>query len=279
MARKGKHSYRRRPLGVLFCLAALVLLTQGCATLKPYNPPTAGIEDQVQVPVLPGVRAWGDEPNPALQQSALESLEQEKAANHGVLPPVVYGLALSGGGQDGAFGAGILCGWSEKGTRPQFKLVTGISTGSLMAPFAFLGPAYDHILKVMRHLRAANTIPQLLKSFDIIRKFKGLNLFFRWTSTVPYIRFFPNIDGNNQRFGIDYSKFSCFNYFVHGLYSFPWVFNQLANWQSARKSIAFLIGLTTFYNIASSVMVRGGVDPAGILPVPAQHPCRIFKIP
>ena len=60
---------------------------------------------------------------------------------------MVYGLALSGGGGDGAFGAGLLCGWSEAGTRPTFKLVTGISTGALIPPFAFLGPAYDQRLK------------------------------------------------------------------------------------------------------------------------------------
>jgi hypothetical protein len=62
----------------------------------------------VQVPGFPGVRAWGDEPSDSLKQSAIESLEQEKAANHGKLEPVVFGLALSGGGQNGAFGAGIL---------------------------------------------------------------------------------------------------------------------------------------------------------------------------
>lgn len=77
----------------------------------------------------------------------MESLEQEKAANHGKLEPAAHFLALSGGGQDGAFGAGVLCGWTQTGARPAFKLVTGISTGSLMAPFAFLGPAYDHKLK------------------------------------------------------------------------------------------------------------------------------------
>jgi predicted acylesterase/phospholipase RssA len=134
-------------LAIIACLAALLLFSPGCATLKPYNPPAAGLADQVQVLGLPGVRAWGDVPSASLQQSARESLEQEKAANNGILPPVVYGLALSGGGQDGAFGAGILCGWSSTGTRPQFKLVTGISTGALMAPFAFLGPAYDHVLR------------------------------------------------------------------------------------------------------------------------------------
>ena len=52
-------------------------------------------------------------------------------------------LALSTGGGDGAFGAGLLNGWSESGKRPAFSVVTGVSTGSLMAPFAFIGPAED----------------------------------------------------------------------------------------------------------------------------------------
>ncbi|HVL15695.1 MAG TPA: patatin-like phospholipase family protein, partial [Gemmata sp.] len=52
-------------------------------------------------------------------------------------------LAISGGGSYGAYSAGILCGWTQAGTRPQFDVVTGISTGALIAPLAFLGPAYD----------------------------------------------------------------------------------------------------------------------------------------
>jgi predicted acylesterase/phospholipase RssA len=56
-------------------------------------------------------------------------------------------LALSGGGDDGAFGAGLLVGWSKQGSRPEFKLVTGISTGALIAPFAYLGKAYDPLLE------------------------------------------------------------------------------------------------------------------------------------
>jgi predicted acylesterase/phospholipase RssA len=62
------------------------------------------------------------------------------------LPPA-YLLALSGGGDAGAFGAGLLVGWSAQGTRPEFKLVTGISAGALIAPFAFLGPQYDDVLR------------------------------------------------------------------------------------------------------------------------------------
>ena len=56
-------------------------------------------------------------------------------------------LALSSGGADGAFGAGVLVGWSQSGTRPQFDVVTGVSTGALMAVLAFLGPENDHLLE------------------------------------------------------------------------------------------------------------------------------------
>jgi predicted acylesterase/phospholipase RssA len=52
-------------------------------------------------------------------------------------------LAISAGGEDGAFGAGALTGWSTTGQRPQFDIVTGISSGALLAPFAFLGSDYD----------------------------------------------------------------------------------------------------------------------------------------
>lgn len=62
------------------------------------------------------------------------------------LPPAYY-LAVSGGGDNGAFGAGLLNGWSQTGTRPEFKMVTGVSTGALIAPFAFLGPQYDQALR------------------------------------------------------------------------------------------------------------------------------------
>lgn len=58
-------------------------------------------------------------------------------------------LAISGGGENGAFGAGLLAGWSKRGTRPKFDVVTGISTGALSAPFAFLGSAYDERMRAV----------------------------------------------------------------------------------------------------------------------------------
>src|SRR5206468_5122524 len=56
-------------------------------------------------------------------------------------------LVLSGGGAYGAYPAGILCGWTEAGTRPSFDVVTGVSTGALVATLAFLGPARDPDLR------------------------------------------------------------------------------------------------------------------------------------
>lgn len=55
-------------------------------------------------------------------------------------------LALSGGGGGVAFGAGALVGWTRTGTRPEFQIVTGVSAGALLAPLAFLGPAWDPII-------------------------------------------------------------------------------------------------------------------------------------
>jgi hypothetical protein len=52
-------------------------------------------------------------------------------------------IAFSGGGAYGAYSAGFMAGWTQSGNRPEFDVVTGISTGALIAPFAFLGPDYD----------------------------------------------------------------------------------------------------------------------------------------
>ena len=84
-----------------------------------------------------------------IEKEFAESWDREKAFIHSdTLPPTAY-LALSGGGDRGAFSAGFLNGWTQAGTRPQFKLVTGVSTGALIAPFAFLGPEYDKNIKAM----------------------------------------------------------------------------------------------------------------------------------
>lgn len=91
----------------------------------------------------PSIRIWGDE-EPAWFEAMIGAPQNVLKRRF----PGIYGkphayLALSGGGENGAYGAGLLNGWTASGTRPAFTMVTGISTGSLIAPFAFLGPEYD----------------------------------------------------------------------------------------------------------------------------------------
>ncbi len=123
---------------------------QGCAALRTRQPLPQHLESKVVVPGMPDVRTWGDEVSKTFTSFALESIRQEEAAfGPDSLKTPAYFLALSGGGDDGAFGAGVLCGWTAHGDRPQFKLVTGISTGALIAPFAFLGSEYDDTLRLL----------------------------------------------------------------------------------------------------------------------------------
>ncbi len=97
-----------------------------------------------EIPGIPNARFWGDRPPENLQELVEEADRQRAAA--GTDKDLVY-LAISGGGDDGAYGAGVLNGWSELGTRPEFTIVTGVSTGALTAPFAFLGSDYDPVLQ------------------------------------------------------------------------------------------------------------------------------------
>ncbi|KAA2237021.1 patatin-like phospholipase family protein [Salinarimonas soli] len=84
---------------------------------------------------IPGVRFFGDDP---------EAFRAAVEAAPGATRPW---LVLSGGGENGAYGAGVLNGWMKAGTRPSFGVVTGASTGALIAPFAFAGPAFDESLR------------------------------------------------------------------------------------------------------------------------------------
>jgi hypothetical protein len=132
-------------------VALIANLASACSA-PPRLPPVPADETE-QVSVLPGVpnaRFWADTQVPAMVQEAQRALGRERAelglSAEDPLPRVDF-LALSGGSDDGAFGAGLLIGWTEAGTRPEFKLVTGVSTGALIAPFAFLGPSRDEQLR------------------------------------------------------------------------------------------------------------------------------------
>ena len=146
---KSRTSFRRRKVAWPgLCVATvLVILLSACSTFSRKSAVPAELRrDAVVVGLdIPNARFFRDQP-------ALISAEQERAlvreakysgVGRGGELPTAYLLALSGGGDNGAFGAGLLVGWTAHGDRPKFKIVTGVSTGSLIAPFAFLGPNID----------------------------------------------------------------------------------------------------------------------------------------
>ncbi len=155
------------------CKSALVLLLAGCASAGARNPVPYTLADNAQVAGMQAevIRFWGDElPHnlPAMRQKRLSQLKHSRPEfRGGGRRPVSNSLALSGGGSYGAFGAGMLVGWTASGTRPNFDVVTGVSTGALSAPFAFLGPKYDPALK---HVFTQSH----LSDIAILRPVKGL---------------------------------------------------------------------------------------------------------
>lgn len=120
---------------------SLALLAAGCATAPRDGVPQT-LAAAAAVEGYSDIRFWGDAEPDRLDHLAATALTQRQTALGHELTSGTF-LALSGGGSDGAFGAGLLAGWTAHGDRPEFDMVTGISTGAIIAPFAFLGPRYD----------------------------------------------------------------------------------------------------------------------------------------
>ena len=133
-------------------LAASVLLGiigQGCVSVPKRDPVPESLIGSAEIPGIPMARTWGDEVPPHADAFMAKTKAQMQAEYPDMFGKEHVYLAISGGGANGAFTAGLLNGWTAHGTRPEFSMVTGISTGALIAPFAYLGPDYDHILKDM----------------------------------------------------------------------------------------------------------------------------------
>lgn len=134
-------------VGLVF--AVLVFALSGCTTLSRKNAVPIEVQSQAQIEGMPGVRYkfFSHTGLEAMMADLRAGMKTEAGfADYDAFKKANY-LSISGGGDNGAFGAGLLIGWTERGDRPQFNLVTGVSTGALIAPFAFLGPDYDFVLK------------------------------------------------------------------------------------------------------------------------------------
>ncbi len=130
---------------VLCC--AMVLPACGGAPRRS-QPVTEELSGKIRVFDRWEIRTWGDEPpekfNRQIASSELSARFKQFADHFNQHP---YFLSISGGGANGAYGAGLITGWTRSGHRPTFTIVTGVSTGALIAPFAFLGPDYDWTLQ------------------------------------------------------------------------------------------------------------------------------------
>lgn len=133
------------PVSRIAPLSLLVL--SACAHVPERNPLPKDLVLEASVLDIPRVRFWGDAP-PSWVNEWMERSDDEMKERYSAIygKPHTY-LALSGGGSNGAFAAGLLLGWAEAGNRPEFTVVTGISAGALVAPFAFLGSEYDEVLR------------------------------------------------------------------------------------------------------------------------------------
>ena len=133
--------------GSLFALVAVLSVgISGCASLERLPAVTYAQAKQADILDIADARFYISETKQILDVAV--KANQRRNLARGVSATRHF-LAISGGGDDGAFGAGLLLGWSDRGNRPEFDVVTGVSTGALSAPFAFLGRAYDPQLKAV----------------------------------------------------------------------------------------------------------------------------------
>jgi predicted acylesterase/phospholipase RssA len=153
----------RQLLVLPFAFLTVTFTLAGCSSL-PRTPYTASDAASSRVLDVNELRRYADEPASIFR----------KETNVSVRAGALSYLALSGGGADGAYGAGVLNGWTAAGTRPTFSVVSGVSTGALIAPFAFLGPAYDAAL---REVYTSGIAESLLDAPSILNALFGSGLF------------------------------------------------------------------------------------------------------
>jgi predicted acylesterase/phospholipase RssA len=161
---------RATTLPALIALLNVVAL-QGCATAPVAQPVPVVRAEPAIVPGMPAdVRHWGDDPVGAFRDW-LELPEDELVACcAGVMDQVHNYLVISSGGVDGAFGAGLLVGWTASGTRPEFQVVTGVSAGAMIAPFAFLGSAYDGVLREIYSAYSSKDLVDRRGIFEVLER-------------------------------------------------------------------------------------------------------------
>ncbi|MDD1536119.1 alpha/beta hydrolase [Bradyrhizobium sp. WBOS4] len=160
----GRRRHRIRPTtgGLTAVMVLTCSLALAACTSLPRTPYTAAEASTSRVLDIDGLRRYADDP---VTKFSFDKDTSTATKSY---------LALSGGGADGAYGVGVLNGWTAARTRPTFSVVSGVSTGGLIAPFAFLGPRYDDTLK---EVYTSGIAESLLNDPSIMRVLFGSGLF------------------------------------------------------------------------------------------------------
>ena len=141
---------RRSPGSRSWLIGIVVLLLAGCSSLERLPPVPDADTFKARPLGIANARFFPTVDLEGMVAEGRRSVERQRQIL-GLAPnapsPAADFLAISGGGDDGAFASGLLVGWTEAGDRPNFQVVTGISSGALAAPFAYLGSDYDGPLR------------------------------------------------------------------------------------------------------------------------------------
>lgn len=132
----------------IILLLVISSAVSGCATVRHAVP--VELQEKAEVVGIPNVRTFSDSSNKKVIDDIILSIRQESENDYPLDKNGIKSypmLTISGGGANGAYGAGLIKGWTKNGTRPKFKIIAGISAGALSAPFVFLGDDYDDNLE------------------------------------------------------------------------------------------------------------------------------------
>lgn len=169
----------RLQIGRLILISVLLLLLAACSVAPTRSPVPPELVAEVGIFDVPDARFWGDK-WPKFSAKILRTYSEEDFKRHfsGVYEQPHNYLAISGGGANGAFGAGLLKGLGAAGARPKYTMVTGVSTGALLAPFAFLGSEFDDQMEAIYTTTATE---------DIVNKRRLLGVLFSdsFVDTTP----------------------------------------------------------------------------------------------
>jgi predicted acylesterase/phospholipase RssA len=155
---------------ITFLVSALSM--QGCTSMRSRNAVPIDFSGKVALSDMPDIRSDIDDPDPVvMQKSLIDSFKEEDKSAYPAnsLGIKIYPvLAVSSGGPKGAYGAGFLKGWSKEGSRPRFKIITGVSSGSIIALCAFLGKDYDDELEKFFTTMSTRDIMKQKNLFSIL---------------------------------------------------------------------------------------------------------------